>query len=168
MRHDEPMSTREVGAADPSSAAPTLQIGEVARRTDLSIRTIRHWEEMGLLTPTARSSGGFRLYSEDDVALIRLLRFMKPLDFTLEQMRELMRIRQLLTVATENPADRVEALVWPRTSATEADRVDLAAQLAEFTDRAERRLDTLRLQVREVEEFVARLRAEVREGASGS
>jgi DNA-binding transcriptional MerR regulator len=58
-------SNRATGS---DAAAAVLQIGEVARRTRLSIRTIRHWEEMGLVTPSARSSGGFRLYSEEDVA----------------------------------------------------------------------------------------------------
>lgn len=163
-------------ATDPTAAEPTasdvpgpatLQIGEVARRTDLSIRTIRHWEEMGLITPTARSTGGFRLYSDEDVSRIRLLRFMKPLDLGLDQMLELLRIRELLTAATASPADRVEALVWPRTSDTDADRAALAGQLAEFADLADRRLEKLRRYVGEVEEFVARLRDEVREGTAG-
>lgn len=145
-----------------------LQIGEVARRTDLSIRTIRHWEEMGLVEPSARSAGGFRLYSEEDVARIRLLRFMKPLDFTLEQIRELLDIRERLTAITPDEDDRVAALVWPRGSApSNDDRHALVKELAEYADRAERRLEKLRTQVREVEEFVARLRGEVGNGAGG-
>ncbi|MDN5749180.1 MAG: MerR family transcriptional regulator [Pseudonocardia sp.] len=162
------MPARDTAAADAphdsSRPAPTVQIGEVARRIGLSIRTIRHWEEMGLVTPTARSAGGFRLYSEDDVARLRLLRFMKPLDLTLEEMRELMRIRELLAESTPDESDRVQALVWPRSSAAGAERAHYAAQLASFVDRAERRLDKLRAQVGEVEEFVARLRSEVRQG----
>ncbi|MEV6934127.1 MerR family DNA-binding transcriptional regulator, partial [Streptomyces sp. NPDC051132] len=38
-----------------------MQIGEVAARTELSLRTIRHYEETGLVIPSARSQGGFRL-----------------------------------------------------------------------------------------------------------
>ncbi|MFE6489944.1 MerR family transcriptional regulator, partial [Streptomyces sp. NPDC057757] len=45
-----------------------MQIGEVATRTELSLRTIRHYEETGLVMPSARSQGGFRLYTEADVA----------------------------------------------------------------------------------------------------
>lgn len=163
MGHDGSMPATENTAAHPSTAA-TLQIGEVARRVDLSIRTIRHWEEMGLVTPTARSSGGFRLYSEEDVARIRLLRFMKPLNLSLEQMRELLHIREQLTEGTESPTDRVDALVWPRTSDAGADRSELAEGLAAFADLADRRLQKLRRYVEEVEEFVGRLREEVREG----
>lgn len=158
------MRAREPAAVDPSS--PTLQIGEVATRTDLSIRTIRHWEEMGLVTPSARSAGGFRLYSEDDVARIRLLRFMKPLNFTLEQMRELLEIRGRLATGADDAVARIAALVWPAgsTVASHSDRVALAAQLAAYADLADRRLEKLRRQVVEVEEFVARLRREVGAG----
>lgn len=168
MRHDSTMPARKAAAADRSAEAATLQIGEVARRVDLSIRTIRHWEEMGLVTPSARSSGGFRLYSEDDVARIRLLRFMKPLDLSLDQMRELMRIRDQLTAATADPSHRVEALVWPRTSHTDADRAELARQLAEYADLAAKRLEKLRRYVDEVEEFLGRLGTEVAEGTGGT
>jgi len=67
-----------------------LQIGEVAERVGLSLRSVRHYEDVGLLPPAERSPGGFRLY--DDVAIQRLLvvKQMKPLDFTLEQIRELL------------------------------------------------------------------------------
>ena len=67
-----------------------LQIGDVAERTGLSLRSVRHYEEVGLLPPAERSPGGFRLY--DDAAVQRLLvvKQMKPLEFTLEEMRELL------------------------------------------------------------------------------
>jgi len=48
-------------------SADTMQIGEVADRTQLSLRTIRHYDEVGLVPPSARSEGGFRLYTEADV-----------------------------------------------------------------------------------------------------
>ena len=44
-----------------------LQIGEVAERTGVTQRTLRFYEEKGLLRPPTRMEGGFRLYSEDDV-----------------------------------------------------------------------------------------------------
>jgi DNA-binding transcriptional MerR regulator len=164
MSDDGRMRAPEPAAVDPS--APTLQIGEVATRTDLSIRTIRHWEEMGLVLPSAPSAGGVRLYSEDDVARIRLLRFMKPLNFTLEQMRELLEIRSRLATGADDAGERIAALVWPRgsTVASQGDRVALAAELAAYVDLADRRLEKLRRQVVEVEEFVARLRDEVQTG----
>lgn len=67
-----------------------IQIGQVAERTGLSLRTIRFYEENGLVIPTARSEGGFRLYSEADVARLDVVKRMKPLGFTLEEMQELL------------------------------------------------------------------------------
>lgn len=153
-------------AREEQSPATTFQIGEVARQVDLSIRTIRHWEEMGLLTPCGRSAGGFRLYSPDDVARLKLLRFMKPLALTLEQTRELMEIRDRLARGATDDTDRADALVWPRGTEPDPDRDELASRLAAIVEGAERRLDKLRRQVVEVEQFIGRLRREVSAGTS--
>jgi len=67
-----------------------MHIGEVAARTELSLRSLRHWEEVGLLKPSGRTHGGFRLYTEDDVEKILVIRRMKPLGFSLDQMRSVM------------------------------------------------------------------------------
>lgn len=55
-----------------------MQIGEVSERTELSLRTIRYYEEVELVVPTARSTGGFRLYTEADIARLTLVKRMKP------------------------------------------------------------------------------------------
>jgi len=75
-----------------------MQIGEVAERTGLSLRTIRYYEEVGLVVPSARSQGGFRLYTTDDVNRLQTVRRMKPLDLSLEQMRELLEVIDRLSV----------------------------------------------------------------------
>jgi MerR family copper efflux transcriptional regulator len=67
-----------------------MQIGQVAARTELSITTVRHYDEVGLVTPSARSAGGFRLYTEADVERLLVIRRMKPLGFTLSDMKELL------------------------------------------------------------------------------
>lgn len=79
-----------------AQASRAMQIGEVAARTDLSIRSLRHWGEVGLLRPSGRTEGGFRLYTEADVEKIMLIRRMKPLGFTLEQMSAAMRDIEVL------------------------------------------------------------------------
>ena len=67
-----------------------MQIGQVATRTELSITTVRHYDEVGLVTPSARSAGGFRLYTDADVERLLVIRRMKPLGFTLADMKELL------------------------------------------------------------------------------
>ena len=75
-----------------STTDTTMHIGELADRTGLSHRTIRHYDEIGLLHPSARTDGGFRLYTEADLTRLLLIRRMKPLGFTLEQMSELLAV----------------------------------------------------------------------------
>lgn len=67
-----------------------MQIGEVADRTSLSLRTIRYYEEVGLVVPSGRSQGRFRLYSEADLRRLWLIRKLKPLDLSLDQIRDLL------------------------------------------------------------------------------
>ena len=68
-----------------------MKIGEVAERTALSIRSLRHYDELGLVIPSAHSRGGFRLYTPGDVERLLLIRRIKPLGFSLERMRALCR-----------------------------------------------------------------------------
>lgn len=119
--------------------ATTMHIGAVAERTGLSLRTLRHYDEVGLLTPSARSDGGFRLYTSADVERLLLIRRMKPLGFTLEEMANV-----LDTVAT-----------------LQRDGDDRAARqrLAEYIDSAEDRRDNLVRTLRMADEFITLLRA---------
>ena len=66
------------------------QIGEVADSVGLSLRTIRYYEEIGLVTPSGRTEGGFRLYTDSDVGRFRLIKALKPVGMSLETMVELL------------------------------------------------------------------------------
>ena len=69
---------------------PHLQIGEVAERTGVTQRTLRFYEERGLLKPPCRMEGGFRLYSETDIQRVeRIRRLQKLLGFTLAEIKEM-------------------------------------------------------------------------------
>ncbi|MFG2353603.1 MerR family transcriptional regulator [Streptomyces sp. NPDC048521] len=64
-----------------------LTIGELARATGLSVRTIRYWSDAGVLTPVTRSSGGYRLYDAAGVARLELVRTLRELGLGLEDVR---------------------------------------------------------------------------------
>lgn len=66
-----------------------LTIGEVARRSGFTIKALRFYERRGLLPPTARSEGGYRLYSEADLHRLDFVRQAKALGLALDQIREL-------------------------------------------------------------------------------
>ncbi|MFE9726747.1 MerR family transcriptional regulator [Streptomyces sp. NPDC005794] len=121
-----------------------MQIGEVAARTELSLRTIRHYEETGLVIPSARSQGGFRLYTESDVARLMVIRRMKPLGFTLEQMRDLL-----------DATDRLDA----DDVVDSGEREALVARVRVYEQAAVEQVEKLRVQLSRAEEFAATLGA---------
>ncbi|MFI7358971.1 MerR family transcriptional regulator [Streptomyces avidinii] len=127
-----------------------MQIGEVAARTELSLRTIRHYEETGLVVPSARSQGGFRLYTETDVSRLMVIRRMKPLGFTLDQMRDLL-----------EATDRLDAdgAVDP------SDRAALLDRVGEYERAATEQVEKLRVQLSRAEDFAATLRTRLDQGA---
>lgn len=84
-----------------------FQIGEAAERAELSLRSVRYYEEMGLVAPESRTPGGFRLYTDDHVHRLQLIRRMKPLGFKLNEMRELLAARDAVRLdATDEAARR--------------------------------------------------------------
>lgn len=114
-----------------------MHIGAVAERTGLSLRTLRHYDEIGLVSPSERSGGGFRLYTEADVERILLIRRMKPLDYSLAQMRELLEV--------------TEAMAGPGSPEVARARLrEIAREAAERRERLERK-------VAMADEFLARL-----------
>ena len=67
-----------------------LQIGEVAERTGVTQRTLRFYEEKGVLNPPSRMDGGFRLYSEEDVRRVeQIKRLQSLLGFSLADIKEM-------------------------------------------------------------------------------
>jgi len=124
---------------------PTMQIGEVAERIGLSLRTIRYYEEVGLVTPSARSQGGFRLYTERDAGRLQLVKDMKPLGFSLDEMRDLLGV-----------LDRLDGIDEADPTPSEQDA--LLERLAMFRVAAEARTDALRAQLRIAESFAGKLR----------
>lgn len=114
-------------------SGPHVHIGEVVTRTGLSHRTIRYYEEMGLLTPSARTEGGFRLYDEAGIDRLLLIKPMKPLGFSVEAMRQL--LDALDTLADPGSADSAAARA--QVDAIHADALTRVAELKEATARAE-------------------------------
>ncbi|WP_018583677.1 MerR family transcriptional regulator [Salinispora arenicola] len=92
-------------AGHPPGVGPLMRIGEAAERVGLSIRTIRHYEDAGLIVPSARSEGGFRLYTDADLDRLAVVKRMKPLGFSLDEMRALLAILDALPAAgaTDRP-----------------------------------------------------------------
>ncbi|WP_022890243.1 MerR family transcriptional regulator [Agromyces italicus] len=123
-----------------TTSSTTMHIGELADRTGLSLRTIRHYDEIGLLKPSGRTEGGFRLYTEPDLERLLLIRRMKPLGFALEEMVELLRIIDTRAAASDPDVER-----------------DADDGFRRYLEDARARREKLREQLAMADEFVDRL-----------
>jgi DNA-binding transcriptional MerR regulator len=128
--------------------APMMQIGELADRAEMSLRTIRHYDEVGLLTPSGRSDGGFRLYTEADFSRLMVIRRMKPLGFSLDEMAELLRVVDALGTAGD---------AGPAHDGGAAD--DTRARLGAFIEQTVERRARLERQLAMADEFLELLRS---------
>jgi MerR family copper efflux transcriptional regulator len=120
-----------------------MHIGELAERAGMSLRTIRHYDDVGLLKPSGRTEGGFRLYTDEDFTRLMLIRRMKPLGFSLDRMTDLLRVIDSLG-----------------TGGVGTDHDALRAELHGFVEEATARRATLLEQLGMADEFLDLLRAQ--------
>lgn len=129
-------------------AGEPMQLAEVAARTELTLRSIRQYEDCGLVVPSAASPGGFPLYTDADVSRLMVIGRMKPLGFTLDETRELLTALDRLAVdhaGTDTELDPEE-------------RAALVACVRRYEEAAAERVAELRAQLARVEEFADSLR----------
>ena len=78
------------------SAKPalSLRIGEVARRTGLPVKTIRYYCDEGLVQPKNRSAGGYRLFDEENLADLALIRALRAMDVSIPELTRILGVRR--------------------------------------------------------------------------
>lgn len=92
----DPATTAPKQAKDDGEKPARYQIGEVAEQTGVTQRTLRFYEEKGLVDPPERMEGGFRLYSEDDIKrILYIKRLQELLGFTLSEIKEMVEAEEL-------------------------------------------------------------------------
>jgi DNA-binding transcriptional MerR regulator len=128
------------------------QIGKVAERVGLSLRTVRYYEEMGLVTPEKRTDGGFRLYTEANIERLLMIKQMKPLGFSVQETRELLEVRDVLRSLDRDDPKRRPA----------------ADKLSDFVRATEKRCQKMRKHLAAGEELAKQLSRESRLEHSGS
>ena len=73
---------------------PSLRIGEVARRTGLPVKTIRYYCDEGLLQPRARSESGYRLFDEENLAELTIIRSLRAIDVSIPELAKILEVRR--------------------------------------------------------------------------
>ena len=87
-----------------------MNVGEAARRSGLPSKTIRYYEEIGLLSPD-RSANGYRAYSADDIHRLAFLRRARGLGFSIDDCRQLMALYRDRSRASHDVKEIAEAHV---------------------------------------------------------
>jgi DNA-binding transcriptional MerR regulator len=130
------------GAASHDADAPLLRIQEVADQVGLTARSIRYYEEVGLLEPAARSEGAYRLYDADDIARLRFIKGLRDdAGFSLAE------IGQLLEDETARAANRARF----RESRSPAERREV---LLDGVARSDRQVASLKAKIERLQAMV--------------
>jgi len=110
----------------------SLGIGKLAEIASTKVQTIRYYEEIGLITPSARSEGGHRLYEPQDVKRLKFIRHARELGFGIEEIREFLHLSdspETSCAAADAIARRQLAAVDSRIARLTALRGELARML---------------------------------------
>jgi MerR family transcriptional regulator, repressor of the yfmOP operon len=134
-------------AGNPSAASALLKIQEVAAETGLTPRSIRYYEEMGLLEPAARSEGAYRLYDISDLERLRYIRELRDeAGFSLAQIGQLLEDE----AARERNRERLRTSQDPR---------ERRAILEDARARVDRQIETLEAKAQRLEAMIEAARA---------
>lgn len=106
-----------------------LQIGELSEQTGVPTKTIRFYEEAGLLPPAKRAENRYRVYDEADVERLNFIRRMRALDFALDDIGEILAFRE----RNEPPCGYVMALMREQIDQISARISDLERMRDELT-----------------------------------
>jgi DNA-binding transcriptional MerR regulator len=135
-------STNDGSGGPDTGARPgrdLIKIGEFAKLAGTNLRTLRYYEEIGLLQPAARSSGGFRYYRVEDLDRLRMVASLQNLGLELARIRTLMDThtegtRQEFITRTRAALQEQVALIEKRVSALDQQRSGLDDALRKLED----------------------------------
>ena len=133
-------------SGDRSNLDAELWIAEVCARTGLSARTVRYYEELGLLPDVRRKAGARRVYGADEVERIRFIQRLKKLGLTLAEIRDLNDVHAIggSTVAMLDRLDEVLAQRLSELDARIGELAGLRDQIEKYRARVASRAGALR------------------------
>lgn len=135
-----------------------LTVGNLAERSGVSPRTIKHWEDKGIIEPDMRTEGGFRLYSESYVFLCQLIRDLQLFGYTLEEIKAVSDdVRRLLAIEAD-PEAHPPAEVEKRLAAMLGGIQDLSGKMKLLEEGVERWRDLLKKKKKDILALQARNR----------
>lgn len=117
-----------------------LKIGDFAKVAGTNLRTLRYYEELGLLAPAQRSQGGFRYYRHTDLNRLNMIRDLQELGLHLDRIRELMSTRDaaedrgVFLRRVREALDEQDRLLSERIAGLEEQRARIATAARKIAD----------------------------------
>jgi DNA-binding transcriptional MerR regulator len=138
------------GRTEPAKPDPVLTVGTLAEKVGVSPRTLKHWEDVGILVPEMWSEGGFRLYPEMYVSLCALIQDLQLFGYSLEQIKVLADLfRDFLEIGSR-----------PETASKRDTRAKLDVMLKEI-DALSQKIEKLKKGIERWEDLLKKKRKEV-------
>ncbi|MEM7200899.1 MAG: MerR family transcriptional regulator [Planctomycetota bacterium] len=108
----------------------TMQIGDFAKLAGTNLRTLRYYEELGLLRPAARSSGGFRFYHREQLERLAAIKRLQGIGLSLKEVADALTTEEPAT--TQHVAASIRPAIERQIALTEAKAAKLRAQAEEL------------------------------------
>ncbi len=126
--------------AGDSAQQADLRIGDFARLGGTNLRTLRYYEQLGLITPTARSEGGFRFFRRADLGRLQMIRSLQSLGLELAQIKELLgerdteRSREAMLAGVRETVEKHAQLLDEKIEQLQGERLELGKALSQLDE----------------------------------
>ena len=107
-----------------------MRIGALAERAGVSTRTVRYYEELGMIEPQERTNGGFRLYSSEQLRRLEIIQSLKALGFELDRIGKMFSLRRKAGTGGELASEMIRLL--------DAQQREIDFKLAHYTEMRQR------------------------------
>ncbi|MGN0415845.1 MAG: MerR family transcriptional regulator [Agathobacter sp.] len=120
--------------------------GELAKKCNVSVRTVQYYDERGILVPTDLSEGGRRLFSEEDVATLETICFLRDLDISIKDIAEILESdesKKVIELLLDEQEKNIEEDIKRKTEQLEKIK-SISGSLAFFKDGSKKQFMTYR------------------------
>ncbi len=133
-----------------------ITVGELAKQTGLNPRTIKYWEERGIIEPDGRSTGGFRLYARHYIFFCELIRDLQNFGYSLDEIKEIAEMFRDFVAIQRGAIDLYTPEVYAKLSIMQERVTHLDTRMKDLKQGIKRWEDLLRKKRKEIQQLYAK------------
>ena len=152
------------GAVRSVHGKPLLTVGELAKRIGSNARTIKHWEEKGIIEPEVYSPGGYRMYSKVYVQLCRLIQDLQLFGYSLDEIKVVADLFREFLAVKKSPGDFTPEVIVEKARVMKEQVTQLKNKMDLFEQGIERWRGLLKQKQRELASMTAKVQKQKRKG----